>query len=280
MRRFLIVLNVMLFFAVMAAGWLFWRGLTIDESVVFLPIERPDRAELTLRRESQLDTVRHERMALGGETIALTRVGAATGPLIVSCFGNASDRYQHGVDYASKIVPFGEVILWDYPGYGDSSGEASVASVQAAARDLVAWVDQQAQSRPLIFWGHSLGGFVCSNMASQSRRVSGVVLETTAPGIQAVAKAWTPASLPIKVNYDPALAQFDIPELLKALAVPILIVGAGRDRVLPVSLSRELSEAIPEATYLELPEATHFSAGFDPRAQTAVARLMADVQSP
>lgn len=274
MRRFLIVLNVMLLFVLIGGGLLLWRGVHLDETVVFLPVDRPDRTELTIRGEDRLNSVRHERMALGGQEIALTFVGDDEGPLIVSCFGNASDRYQHGVDYASKVTPFGQALLWDYPGYGDSEGVARVAPVAAAAKDLTGWVGETVKNRPIVFWGHSLGGFVCSNMASQAARVDAVILETTAPGIEAVAEVWTPGALPLRVTFDEALMRYDIPAALQSLDAPILILGAGRDRVLPVELSRQLSEALPNATYLELPLATHFSAGFDPQAQAAVAELL------
>ena len=81
--------------------------------------------------------------------------------------------------------------------------------------------------------------------------------------------------MPLRVTFDPALERYDIPAALSDVRAPILIIGAGRDRVLPVELSRELAVAIPRATYVELPEATHFSAGFDPRAQKAVAAMLA-----
>ncbi|MEM9600879.1 MAG: alpha/beta hydrolase, partial [Pseudomonadota bacterium] len=90
-----------------------------------------------------------------------------------------------------------------------------------------------------------------------------------------VARAWTPKGVPLRVTYDEALLDFDIPRSLERFAAPILIIGAGRDRVLPVDLSRELASTLPQARYLELPEATHYSAGFDPRTQKAVAELMA-----
>ena len=274
MRRFLIVLNVMLLFVLVGGGLLLWRGVHIDETVVFLPVERPERTVLTIRREEGLPTIRHERLDLSGQRVAASWVGADEGPLIISCFGNASDRYQHGVDYASKIIPHGQALLWDYPGYGDSTGQARVAPVEAAARDLTRWIGENIKDRPIIFWGHSLGGFVCSNMAAQAKRVDAVILETTAPGIEAVAKAWTPGALPLRVTFDEALMRYDIPAALKSVDAPVLIIGAGRDRVLPVELSGQLSDALPEATYLELPQATHFSAGFDPQAQAAVAELL------
>lgn len=275
MRKFLIIVNVLLLMLLMAAGFIFFRGIHIDEKVVFLPITRPDRTALDFRGEERLNAlVRHERLALGTETIAISSVGSDTDPLIISCFGNASDRYEHGVDYASKIIPFGQALLWDYPGYGDSTGQARVETLEAVIADFIPEIEKRRAGRPLILWGHSLGGFVCSNIASQLSSIDGLILETTASNIQSVAKAWTPSALPIRVSYDEDLRRFDVPAALDQMSAPVLIIGAGRDRVLPVGLSQELSEALPDATYLELPEATHFSAGFDPRAQAAIAEMI------
>ncbi|WP_366523817.1 alpha/beta fold hydrolase [uncultured Algimonas sp.] len=165
--------------------------------------------------------------------------------------------------------------MWDYPGYGDSSGVADVASVERAAAALVPLIEARAAGRPLVYWGHSLGGFVCSSLAARSARVDAVVLETTAPSVRAVAEAWTPGGLPLRVTYDEALLAYDIPAALADVDAPVLILGGGRDRVLPVGLSRQLAAALPEATYLELPDATHFSTGFHPDARAAVATLLA-----
>src|SRR5262245_44651944 len=41
-------------------------------------------------------------------------------PLIVHCGGNASDTIKGGVYFTDKILPWGELIMWDYPGYGHS----------------------------------------------------------------------------------------------------------------------------------------------------------------
>jgi pimeloyl-ACP methyl ester carboxylesterase len=274
MRAFFIVLNVGLIFVLIAAAMLFFRGFHIDESIVFRPVDRPDRVALTIRDEASLGLVRHERRIIGDEMIAISLIGKDEGPLIVSCFGNASDRYEHGADYASKMMDFGQVLLWDYPGYGDSGGQASVAAMERTVKALLPLIEDRAGNRPLIFWGHSLGGFVCSNMAAQAPHLDALILETTAPSIRSVARAWTPDAIPLRVSFEEDLLRFDIPTVLKSVDVPILIIGAGRDRVLPVLLSRELADALPDATYLELPEASHYSASFDPRTQAAVAALI------
>ncbi|GHA98719.1 alpha/beta hydrolase [Algimonas arctica] len=274
MKKFLIVLFVLVLMLAAGVGVFLYRGFHIDENIVFMPVQRPDRVELSIRGEDTLINMTHERIDLGGETIAVTTVGLDTGPLIISCFGNASDRYEHGVDYIAKIAPYGQVLLWDYPGYGDSSGAATVDAVARVTAALVPLIEARAAGRPILYWGHSLGGFVCSNLAAQTDHVAGLVLETTAPSIRSVAAAWTPDSIPLRVTFDEDLLRYDIPAALANVTAPILIIGAGRDRVLPVALSRELAEALPQAAYLEIPLATHFSAGFDPYTREAVRDLL------
>ena len=157
MKAFFTVLGVILLIATIAIGVLFFRGVTIDDNVVFRPVQRPDRVALNIRTEDMLNRVTHERVPLGGETIAVTMVGDAVGPLVVSCFGNASDRIEQGASYASKTQPHGQVFLWDYPGYGDSSGKASADAVEQVAQDLVPLIEARAEGRPIIYWHREPG---------------------------------------------------------------------------------------------------------------------------
>ncbi len=253
-------------------------GLHIDEGVVFQPRPHIPRDTLTLRGESGFEQVRHERVNLGGQTLAISTFGADTGPLIVNCFGNAADRRSSGQQYASKIVPHGQALLWDYPGYGDSAGAPSVAAIDAAADALVALAESRAGERELIYWGHSLGGFVCSTLAARSPEADALILETTAPSVGAVAKAWTPTGVPLRVTFDESLSRYDTPDVLSDFEAPILVIGAGKDRVLPVELARDLATELEadgrDVRYLELPNANHFAAGFDPKAQAAVKALL------
>ena len=257
------------------------NGLHIDEGVVFQPRPHIPREALTLRGEDQFDAVRHERVELGGQTLAISTFGPDAGPLLVNCFGNAADRRSSGEQYAGKLAPHGQALLWDYPGYGDSAGKPSVGAIEAAAPELVALIEARAGDRPLIYWGHSLGGFVCSTLAAQSEQADALVLETTAASIRSVAKAWTPEGVPLRVSFDQSLLRFDTPAVLDGFTAPVLVIGAGRDRVLPVELARELAETLEadglDVRYLELPEANHFAAGFAPRAQAAVAEVIAEV---
>ena len=250
----------------------------IGATDVFAPqrhAARPDAQGLDIRGEDELGPLRHERLDLGGQRIALSSLGApGEGPLIVSCFGNASDRRVNGIDYLRKLQPHGEAVVWDYPGYADSTGVAEVEVFDAVIADLMPVLAERAGDRPLVLWGHSLGGFVCAQMTARSDAVDALVLETTAPNVRQVAREWLPVGMGRLIPIAGALKRYDTPAALADFDGPVLILGAGRDRVLPVSLSRQLAEALPRARYLELPEATHYSAGFDPRAQAAVAAML------
>ena len=273
MRLFLILLGGVALLAL----YLAFVGLRIDPRVVFQPQSHPPREGLALRGDRELADafgVEVEHGRLGGLATTLYARPSGDRPLFVSCFGNASDRRNSGADYARKILPHGDVLIWDYPGYGDSAGAPGVEAVSEAVDRVLERAEGLAGERPLILWGHSLGGFVCAQMAARSGRVDALVLETTAPDVASVARAWRPRWLPLRVRFDPALAAFDTPDALTDFEGPVLVIGAGRDQVLPVGLSRQLAERLPEARYLELPRATHYSAGFDPQAQQAVAEMI------
>jgi len=120
----------------------------INEESVFQPPAPPQRAAgegpLDLKNQQTLVgvRVRHGFIGDGAARIAYTlaEAGPRDRPLFVHCGGNASDRYRAGVIYASKVLHWGDVLLFDYPGYGDSAGVANLAS-------FTAMLDRVARSR-------------------------------------------------------------------------------------------------------------------------------------
>jgi len=149
---------------------------------------------------------------------------------------------------------------------GDSTGQASADSLRAANQALADYVNaEMGGQRPLILWGHSLGGFVCADMAARLTHVDGIILEATATNAQDVSKAVIPwyAKLFIRARTAESLEAYDMTETLKTATAPILILGATKDKTLPVDLSRKLSVDLKAAgrdvTYTEFPKANHIS---------------------
>ena len=280
------------------------KTLVLDEAFVFQPGQFGDAAaprESKMRYESifleptdliinvwadgqkakhQIDSknfvksaVSHDLISSGEDQLGVTlierpRTGPLYGPraLVVHCGGNASDRYESGALYAQKIIPTADVLMFDYPGYGESTGQATAQSLRLANQTIADLAMSKIDAgRPLILWGHSLGGFVCADMGANFERVDGIILEATATNADAVSAAVIPwyAKLFIRTRITESLKGYDVVDMLGHVDAPILILGAAKDKTLPIKLSRTLSEELKAAgqdvTYVEFSEANHIS---------------------
>lgn len=217
--------------------------------------------------------VTHDFVELSDLRIATTRIAGAntvpTEPLIVACMGQTGDRINSGLTYTAKLLPWGEVLLVDYPGYGDSTGDPRIEAFHRFHNEFAAYIDGQAAGRPLIFWGHSLGGPVCSAMAARSREVDAVVLEATVAtftDLMDARKPWfTPPTFDLQLV--DGLEVYDIPAALSGFSGHVLVIGAGKDSVLPIERQRAMSEKLKAGglavTYLEIERADHLNSALN-----------------
>ena len=266
----------------------------VDEAKVFAPSSTPSQsrtgASMRINDESRLTapTAEQQEEAIGfathlpaevshgfinhdGGRIAWTRVESFTSvttddvrPLVVYCYGNKGDRIREGVTYAEKLLPWGDVFLFDYPGYGDSSGNATAEEIYDMSLALAAHLQDQATDRPLIIWGHTLGGFVASQLARQIPETDAVVLETSARDMEVVTQEWKPWYMPMmRTEIADGLADYDSARELAFFDGRILVLGARKDSSFPVKLSRGLHKALQkrekDVTYIEFENAKHWN---------------------
>jgi pimeloyl-ACP methyl ester carboxylesterase len=197
------------------------------------------------------------------ETAGTEDQAAKARPLIVHCAGNAGDRYNSGLGYASKALPWGDVLVFDYPGYGDSTGNPSTSALEAASSALIADLSARSEGRDLILWGHSLGGFICARLAEQADGVDGLILETSARSVTEVAAAWKPwwTGPFLRIDVAESLAGYDTASSAKAFGGPVLVLGARKDDTLPVRLARSLADGAKvlgaNVRYVEFVQAGH-----------------------
>jgi dienelactone hydrolase len=232
--------------------------------------------------------ITHFFTPLGGERIAMTRVAGANGsedePLIAYCGGQSGSRRNIGDYWATKLLPWGEALLIDMPGYGDSTGKPDIASLLAFQRDLPDYLDSLAAKRPLVFWGHSLGGPVCAALAGASRQVDAVILETTAPNLEEMMQAKKPWFTPpgVQLELGKGLETYDIPVALKSFKGPIMVLAAGRDQTFPVKLEREVADKLKSqghtVLYLEYTSADHMNSAMNGRFVSDAAPFFADIR--
>ena len=130
------------------------------------------------------------------------------------------------------------VFAVDYRGYGLSSGRPSEAGVYldaaAVARHAVRSRSGGA-SRPLVFWGRSLGGAIAAS-ATRTTTPDAVVIESGFPDKAAVIRRH-----PIlRLLNTFASYRFDTVEMLGNFQKPVLVIHGDRDSIVPLTVGREL----------------------------------------
>lgn len=151
------------------------------------------------------------------------------------------------------------VAIFDYRGYGRSSGMPTVANMKD---DGLAIYDVLAARFPgnVAVQGQSLGSFVAARVA-QERPVRAVVLETTAT----TALDWANSSLPwyfkpfITFKVDEALGAVDNVRVAGGIKSPLLVLAGGQDTTTPPAMSQRVFDASPaeRKRLVILPEAGH-----------------------
>lgn len=161
--------------------------------------------------------------------------------------------YLHGARYdvrgsaprMRRMHELGFAVLGvDYRGFGRST--AALPSEAMAAEDAQAawqWLAQQhPQSRRFIF-GHSLGGAIAVNLASQVGDEAGLIVEGSFTSIPDVVSTFRWGWLPV----SPLITQrFDAASRVAEVGSPLLVVHGSRDSLIPYRLGQQLYERARE----------------------------------
>lgn len=203
----------------------------------------------------------------GDISFRISRQSRNDAPLFVYCNGNSSDIPNHGDLNTYKFSSFGDVLQWDYPGYGLSKGTASYEAIVQASDVVLAAIDgmKRKPNQPVIFYGYSLGSFVCSDMARRANNIDGLILEAAAPSAKSTEPYLVPKLLRafVKPKFPESLQGIDNVAALSGVDVKILLMSGGKDKILPVALSRSFHQQLEQAghtvTYREYKDADHFT---------------------
>ena len=150
------------------------------------------------------------------------------------------------------------VLAIDYRGFGRSGPELpSEQSVYEDARAAWAWLARQHPNRPRYIFGHSLGGAIAVQLASEVDDARGLIVEGTFPSIAQVFRTMKWGWLPV----TPFITQrFDSAGKIGRVSVPVLVVHGSRDRLIPAELGRALYErANAPKRFVLVDGGTHYS---------------------
>lgn len=192
--------------------------------------------------------------------------------------------YLHGARYnvtgsAPRVRRMNElgfsVLAIDYRGFGKSTHELpSEASAYEDARIAWDWLGKKYPDRPRYIFGHSLGGPIAINLASEVDDESGTIVEGTFTSIADVVSSsewgWMPLSLLIT-------QRFDSMRKVSRIGSPLLVVHGDNDRLILPDLGRKLFEAAAEPKlFVLVPGGSHHSTNQVglPQYRQALAQLM------
>ncbi len=151
------------------------------------------------------------------------------------------------------------VLIIDYRGYGRSEGsfpsEENVYQDAATAWDYLV-KQRQIQPSNIILYGHSLGGAIAINLATQHPEAAGLIVDSSFTSIENVVNTRSQFSLfPVKLILN---QRFESIKKVKFLRMPILFIHGTDDSVIPVSMTKQLYAAAPKPKQLFIvPNAGH-----------------------
>ena len=165
------------------------------------------------------------------------------GPVILGFGGNA----WNAADAAATLhmlYPRHDVVIFHYRGYAPSSGRAGA---RALTEDSLAIHDEVARrfpNRPIVAVGFSVGSGVAAFLAAR-RKLAGIILVTPFDSLQAVAAGqypWVPVRLLFRHEMAAAAS-------LETSTVPVAIVAAAADRLIPAARTNALRRRVPNLVF-------------------------------
>jgi fermentation-respiration switch protein FrsA (DUF1100 family) len=147
---------------------------------------------------------------------------------ILHCHGNGGN-ISHRLEHAQAMLETGaSVLLFDYRGYGRSTGTPSEEGTYRDAQAAYQWLRQKGFAADrIVVVGESLGGGVAAELARRET-VGGLVLQsafTSIPDVGAELFPWLPVRWLARIRYD-TLAR------LPQLRVPVLVMHGRGDTII------------------------------------------------
>lgn len=173
--------------------------------------------------------------------------------------GNASNLSANA-EHASRLNRLGfSVLIIDYRGYGKSDGDVPTEQgVYLDAQTAWNYLTQVRQIPPekIFIYGHSLGGAIAIQLASQTPQAAGLIVESSFTSMTAVIRRTAAYNIfPIELILT---QKFDSIDRVPALKMPVLFIHGGQDDDVPTDMSAALYQAAPNPKFLYIvPQAGH-----------------------
>ncbi|HQZ68075.1 MAG TPA: alpha/beta hydrolase [Planctomycetaceae bacterium] len=183
--------------------------------------------------------------------------------LLIYFPGNSLNRHERITDLREVAALGFAVLIFDYRGFGDSTGSPSEVSLSADARLIWEYAHEELRydDEDIVLFGESLGGAVVLSLWSEPPSSQ----ENTFPVPRAVIFSSTFASMSRTVQLQYPWFPFHYLVLdrwpsigrIRNVAVPTMILHGSEDDMVPLSEARALAAANAHAQFTEIPGAGH-----------------------
>jgi uncharacterized protein len=159
--------------------------------------------------------------------------------------GNVGDRVPHAALLAAAGF---DVLLFDYRGYGRSTGRPSEEGTYRDARAALRCMLEQPGVDPgrVVYLGESLGGAVALDLALE-RPPAGIGLLSAFTGVREMGRVHYPV-IPTALVPD----AYPTVRRIHDLRAPVLVLHGDRDDIVPLSHGRALFDAAPEPKHIHI----------------------------
>jgi pimeloyl-ACP methyl ester carboxylesterase len=204
-----------------------------------------------------LEQARLVSIRSGGETLSgwWAPPRDAGGPVAMILHGRSANISSRAA-VARRLVADGfGVLLFDYRGYGASSGRPSEQGLIEDGMAAYDWLRAEGiRSGQVHVIGQSLGNAPAARLAA-SRPVAALVLVspfTSLPDAAADRFPWLPIRwLPWPRN------RFDVSSAIAGVRAPLILVASRSDSMVPIGNSRRLAGLVPGARWIEVGQPGH-----------------------
>jgi pimeloyl-ACP methyl ester carboxylesterase len=178
-----------------------------------------------------------------GETLAGVRIPPdhpARRRILVLGFGGNAWNTQDVAEYLHELYPAEEVVAFHYRGYRPSTGSPSAAALIEDAPRVYDFAVNKLKPERVVAVGFSIGSGIAARL-SAARPLDGLILVTPFDSLRKVAQSsfpWLPMGLFFSHEIDAAGA-------LVGNRVPVAILAAARDEIVPSERTAELRKQVP-----------------------------------
>ena len=196
-----------------------------------------------------------------GERVHAWLQRSANSPWTVVIFhGNAGNLSYHQATMSPFMKLGLQVMLFDYRGYGLSSGHPTEKGLLLDGEAVVDYVERTlaVPAEQIVYFGQSLGSGVAVLLA-EKRPPARLILESGFPSLVQVASThypFLPVGLLLRDRFESAQA-------IRRVSCPILFLHPALDEIIPIALGRALFDVAHEPKRLVELQGAHHNDSFD-----------------